>query len=137
LGIRYDGTYLISREDQAASADSSKQLWTILEAKLLFSPWGEDGSYSEEHHLAQTVSILGPPPLNFLERSTKSQRFWDDEGRETFNAHSESLADAPVRPMERYSAYTANRAARSGAIIQGRRAGTFVRFARENAAMET
>ncbi|TKA32266.1 hypothetical protein B0A54_14417 [Friedmanniomyces endolithicus] len=48
--------------------------------KRLFYPQGEDGRYSESIHLAQMISIMGPPPLDFLQRSGKSKLFWDDEG---------------------------------------------------------
>ena len=30
------------------------------------------------------VAILGPPPLDFLQRSEKSERFWDRYGRRSF-----------------------------------------------------
>lgn len=39
--------------------------------------------YSEHLHLAQMISILGPPPVEFLRRSEKSKLFWDEEG--TYN----------------------------------------------------
>ncbi|KAK3116860.1 hypothetical protein LTR53_002354 [Teratosphaeriaceae sp. CCFEE 6253] len=56
-------------------------LWDLFEPKRLFSPHGEDGRYSEGHHLAQMISIMGPPPAEFLRRSEKSLRFWDEEGK--------------------------------------------------------
>ncbi|KAK3074287.1 hypothetical protein LTR53_003398 [Teratosphaeriaceae sp. CCFEE 6253] len=55
-------------------------LWDLFEPKRLFSPQGEDGRYSEAHHLAQMISIIGPPPQDFLRRSERSKRFWDEEG---------------------------------------------------------
>ncbi|KAK1074740.1 hypothetical protein LTR74_000984 [Friedmanniomyces endolithicus] len=55
-------------------------LWDLFEPKRLFRPHGEDGRYSESIHLAQMISIMGPPPLDFLQRSEKSKLFWDDEG---------------------------------------------------------
>ncbi|KAK0823631.1 hypothetical protein LTR73_008324 [Friedmanniomyces endolithicus] len=55
-------------------------LWDLFEPKRLFYPQGEDGRYSESIHLAQMISIMGPPPLDFLQRSGKSKLFWDDEG---------------------------------------------------------
>ncbi|KAG5925129.1 hypothetical protein E4U61_002243 [Claviceps capensis] len=35
---------------------------------------------NEAFHLAHMVGILGPPPLDFLRRSPKSQKYWDDVG---------------------------------------------------------
>lgn len=49
----------------------------------MFNPHDVDRRYSEHLHLAQMVSILGPPPLDFLQRSEKSKLFWDEEGSYT------------------------------------------------------
>ena len=56
------------------------QLWDLFEPKRLFNPHGNDRRYCEHLHLAQMVSILGPPPLEYLKRSEKSKMFWDDDG---------------------------------------------------------
>ena len=55
-------------------------LWDLFEPRRLFSPHDSNRRYSEHLHLAQMVSILGPPPLDFLQRSEKSKLFWDEEG---------------------------------------------------------
>lgn len=55
-------------------------LWDLFEPKRLFSPYDENGRYSEHRHIAQMMSIMGPPPLEFIRQSAKSQQFWDDEG---------------------------------------------------------
>ncbi|KAI9698895.1 MAG: hypothetical protein M1820_007316 [Bogoriella megaspora] len=54
-----------------------KQIWKLFEGTQLFPARDPDGQYSERYHLAQTMAILGPPPLEFLQRSEKSERFWD------------------------------------------------------------
>lgn len=66
-----------------------EQLWDLFEAKRLFNPHGNDRRYCEHLHLAQMVSILGPPPLDYLKRSEKTKMFWDDDG----------IGSAPIRPL--------------------------------------
>ncbi|KAI9666019.1 MAG: hypothetical protein M1821_003954 [Bathelium mastoideum] len=55
-------------------------IWELFEGTRLFPARNADGYYSERHHLAQMVAILGPPPLGFLRKSEKSRRFWDEDG---------------------------------------------------------
>ena len=62
-------------------AEFRYQLWDLFEPNRLFSGRSQNGHYSEVHHLAQMVSILGPPPLDFLRRSEKSKRFWNVDGK--------------------------------------------------------
>ncbi|KAK3375702.1 kinase-like protein [Lasiosphaeria ovina] len=38
------------------------------------------GILNEAHHLADMVSLLGPPPLDLLKRSDKSRKYWDADG---------------------------------------------------------
>ncbi|KAK5107107.1 hypothetical protein LTR62_001855 [Meristemomyces frigidus] len=52
----------------------------LMHSHPLFRPKGPDGRYSEEHHLAQMVAIMGPPSPDFLKRSIKSEHYWDAEG---------------------------------------------------------
>ena len=40
-----------------------------------------DGHLDDELHLAEMVSLMGPPPREFLERSRKCRQYWDAEGR--------------------------------------------------------
>lgn len=35
----------------------------------------------DQQHLAEMVSLMGPPPRNFLERSEKCRKYWDDDGK--------------------------------------------------------
>lgn len=41
----------------------------------------EDGFLNDAHHLAAMIALLGPPPLEFLERSQESWRYWDKNGQ--------------------------------------------------------
>ncbi|KAI7202693.1 kinase-like protein [Hortaea werneckii] len=52
--------------------------------KRLFNPQDSEGRYSEAHHLAQMISLLGPPPLKFLQRCETSLEHMDQrlEGEE-------------------------------------------------------
>ncbi|KAM3421860.1 hypothetical protein BST61_g2237 [Cercospora zeina] len=56
-------------------------LWDLFEPKRLFLAKGDDGRYSELHHVAQMVAIMGPPPMEYLQRSERWQLYWDDQGR--------------------------------------------------------
>ncbi|PYI05384.1 CMGC protein kinase [Aspergillus sclerotiicarbonarius CBS 121057] len=54
-------------------------LWTLVEGDNLFSA-KKNGILNDEQHLAELVAIMGPPPMEFLRRSKKCQRFWDEQG---------------------------------------------------------
>ncbi|KAG5961241.1 hypothetical protein E4U57_007793 [Claviceps arundinis] len=55
--------------------------WDLLEPKSLFQIYDYNHpEINEAFHLAHMVRILGPPPLDFLRRSPKSQKYWDDAG---------------------------------------------------------
>ncbi|KAI7549012.1 kinase-like protein [Hortaea werneckii] len=56
-------------------------LWDLFQPKRLFNPQDSEGQYSETHHLAQMISLLGPPPLKFLRRcGEKADQYWDRNG---------------------------------------------------------
>jgi serine/threonine protein kinase len=40
----------------------------------------KDGHLDDEQHLAEMVSLLGPPPKRFLKMSDKCSQYWDQEG---------------------------------------------------------
>ena len=40
----------------------------------------KNGIPDNEQHLAEMVSLMGPPPKEFLERSVKCREYWDAEG---------------------------------------------------------
>ncbi|KAK6004806.1 hypothetical protein QM012_008668 [Aureobasidium pullulans] len=57
-------------------------LWDLFQPERLFSGRGEDGQYSESHHLAEMVAVLGTPPPEFLAASSKtSAKYWDNNGK--------------------------------------------------------
>ena len=37
----------------------------------------------DEQHLAEMVSLVGPPPPEFLRRSEKCLRYWDEQGMQS------------------------------------------------------
>lgn len=41
----------------------------------------ETGKYGNRFHLASIVGLLGPPPLEFLQRSGYSSVYFDDKGK--------------------------------------------------------
>jgi hypothetical protein len=47
----------------------------------------KDGHLDDELHLAEMVSLMGPPPQEFLSRSEECRRYWDAEGKLYFNTH--------------------------------------------------
>jgi hypothetical protein len=51
----------------------------------------KDRILNDEQHLAEMVSLMGPPPPEFLQRSEKCRQFWDDQG-----ASYPSLCDFPL-----------------------------------------
>ncbi|KAI0186921.1 kinase-like domain-containing protein [Astrocystis sublimbata] len=54
-------------------------LWDLFEDEQLFRPMYR-GQLNDELHLAQMVSLMGPPPSLFLERSEDAHKYWDAEG---------------------------------------------------------
>ncbi|GLB01635.1 hypothetical protein AtubIFM57258_000044 [Aspergillus tubingensis] len=54
-------------------------VWDLAEGHHLFFA-KENGTLSDEQHLAEMVSLMGPPPPEFLMRSNLCERFWDAEG---------------------------------------------------------
>jgi hypothetical protein len=41
----------------------------------------KDGYLDDEFHFAQMVSLMGPPPKEFLARSELCSKYWDSEGK--------------------------------------------------------
>ncbi|KAI5251000.1 protein kinase [Aureobasidium subglaciale] len=56
-------------------------LWDLFQPERLFSAKRGDDQYSESHHLAQMVAILGDPPPGFLAASKKTAKYWDQDGK--------------------------------------------------------
>ncbi|KAF2819465.1 kinase domain-containing protein [Ophiobolus disseminans] len=57
-------------------------IWDLYEDKHLFhGNHPEDGRYLTKCHLAEVVAMLGPPPLDLLERGSRSKEFFDEQGK--------------------------------------------------------
>ena len=41
----------------------------------------EEEEYSNRHHLAEMIALLGPPPVDFLRRSHTSSEYFDEDGK--------------------------------------------------------
>ncbi|GAB1314585.1 EKC/KEOPS complex subunit BUD32 [Madurella fahalii] len=54
-------------------------IWDLFEGGRLFRAV-KDGHLNDEQHLAEMVSLLGPPPKRFLDLNDKCRRYWDSEG---------------------------------------------------------
>lgn len=64
-----------------ANAMEREKIWNLLEDGNLFRPF-RDGHLDDELHFAQMVSLLGPPPKQFIERSDPCLKYWDAEGED-------------------------------------------------------
>ncbi|OCL06510.1 protein kinase [Glonium stellatum] len=53
--------------------------WDLLEGGHLFFA-RKNRILDDEQHLAEMVSLLGPPPPEFLKRSEKCYQYWDNQG---------------------------------------------------------
>ncbi|KAK2757610.1 hypothetical protein FQN54_004579 [Arachnomyces sp. PD_36] len=54
-------------------------VWDIFEGGNLFFA-KKNGMLDDEQHLAEMVSLMGPPPVEFLKRSEKCLKYWDEQG---------------------------------------------------------
>ncbi|KAH8433712.1 uncharacterized protein LDX57_011346 [Aspergillus melleus] len=56
-------------------------VWDLFEGRHLFYGNDPDGKgYSTRAHLAEVISILGPPPLDMLQRGKRSHEFFTNDG---------------------------------------------------------
>ncbi|EME83949.1 uncharacterized protein MYCFIDRAFT_162812 [Pseudocercospora fijiensis CIRAD86] len=55
-------------------------IWDLFEGGRLFRAI-KDNVIDDEVHLAEMVSLMGPPPKEFLQRSPDCSRYWNSEGR--------------------------------------------------------
>jgi hypothetical protein len=55
------------------------QVWDLLEVGHLFFA-KKDYILNDEQHLPEMVSLMGPPPPEFLKRSQKCLQYWDEQG---------------------------------------------------------
>lgn len=61
-------------------ANHHLKIWNLLEDGNLFNPV-KDGHFDGELHFAQMISLMGPPPKEFLERSDRCREYWNAEGK--------------------------------------------------------
>jgi len=54
-------------------------MWDLLEGGHLFFA-KKNRILDDKQHLAEMVSLLGPPPPEFLKRSEKCDQYWDSQG---------------------------------------------------------
>ena len=63
----------------------TSQIWDIFEGDSLFT--GQDPelrSYRSRAHVAEIISLLGPPPPRLLTQGRLSHKFFSDEGKSSF-----------------------------------------------------
>ena len=53
----------------------------MFENKHLFNAQDDNGEGSSLHHMAEMVAILGPPPLDYLQRTKTSWKYFDESGK--------------------------------------------------------
>ncbi|TIA38477.1 protein kinase [Aureobasidium pullulans] len=60
-------------------------IWDLFEDGNLF-PAYRNGHLDDELHFAQMIALMGPPPREFLDRMSETQRvrYWDSSGQYTF-----------------------------------------------------
>ncbi|ATY62716.1 kinase domain-containing [Cordyceps militaris] len=66
-------------------------IWDVFEGGHLFhgiDPSPEKGYYTTRAHLAEIIVLLGPPPLDLLQRGVRSKEFFSEDGQ--------WIADCPI-----------------------------------------
>ncbi|KAF4633002.1 hypothetical protein G7Y89_g5128 [Cudoniella acicularis] len=56
-------------------------IWDIFEDKHLFYGNDPSGKYLTRFHLAEVIGLLGPPPLDLIQRGVRSSEFFTEEGK--------------------------------------------------------
>ncbi|RAL01305.1 kinase-like protein [Aspergillus ibericus CBS 121593] len=56
-------------------------IWDLFQHSHLFRARNPQGKLDDEQHLAEIQAVLGSPPPQFLARSERSKRFWDENGQ--------------------------------------------------------
>ncbi|KMP05674.1 hypothetical protein CIRG_05355 [Coccidioides immitis RMSCC 2394] len=71
--------------------------WDLLETGNLFFA-RKDGLLNDEQHLAEMVSLLGPPPLEFIRRSDKCLQYWDENSFSRTNGKQQQDGNRDILP---------------------------------------
>ncbi|KAI8932658.1 hypothetical protein NX059_010153 [Plenodomus lindquistii] len=69
------------KPEAKSEIDRGAQIWDLYQDKHLF--YGIDPTekrYLTRVHLAELVAMLGPPPMDMLERGARSKEFFDGQG---------------------------------------------------------
>jgi len=59
------------------------QAWSLFEKGHIFPNRPLETDLDHAHRFAEMISLLGPPPFEFLRRSEESLKFWDEHGKST------------------------------------------------------
>ncbi|GKZ78393.1 hypothetical protein AnigIFM56816_001951 [Aspergillus niger] len=86
LGMKWDNKVDIWAIGQTA--------WTLLESRHLFTMQDLESDADCARRFAEMISLLGPPPVEFLRRSEESLKFWDENG------NWKRLAEIPEQSIE-------------------------------------
>ena len=58
------------------------QIWDLFEGRHLFSDiFDESGCHDPFRHMAQIASYIGPPPLQFVQRSETTMQCFSPDGK--------------------------------------------------------
>ena len=68
--------------------------WDIVSSQTFIRGETRDGIFDDGVHIADLVALLGPPPLEFLEKRNLSWVFWDESGQ------WKNLVPIPDRTLE-------------------------------------
>jgi serine/threonine-protein kinase SRPK3 len=64
-------------------------VWDLFYNKHMFDGIDpETNKLTNQHHIAEIVACLGPPPLEFLQRSEVSRKYFDCEGENSNSLHN-------------------------------------------------
>lgn len=70
------------------------QIWDLFEGQHLFTAQGPTGEQLSKFHLAEMCALLGPPPLDYLQRSETSWEYFEKDGT------WKNLAPIPASSLE-------------------------------------
>ncbi|KAK1142858.1 hypothetical protein N8T08_007292 [Aspergillus melleus] len=73
--------------------------WTLFEQGHLFKNQALENDIQHAQRFAEMISLLGPPPVEFLRRSEESLKFWDENGnwRDSVRIPEQSLESRESR----------------------------------------
>ncbi|KAB8670388.1 hypothetical protein FH972_026301 [Carpinus fangiana] len=75
-------------------------IWELLEGTTPFDRPNRDTTpHSSENHLARIISLLGSPPLDFLEHGQQAAQYFDDRGNFKFPDLIDSGCELQNQPM--------------------------------------